>query len=488
MTDGLSYSAQITANNPALAELKLSWATMVFTAVDGIGPMRSLHEAGDSLVAVVKMEEDGIKIIGSGVMVGPGLLLTATHVLDDFDKSSPPQFLTFLPHTARAWSPVHTTTVSGKSDFGDDREKVSDLSLVSCTLNSIAHEDYPLMLAPMEVALPLVGERLWAFGFRHQFIDDGVASVTPMVSSGIVTEAFPHGRGERMPSPCLEVEMDTIGGMSGGQVVNADGNVIGIVSSSLPGGPSYITLIWDALRYNIKGTIPALSDRKKVNLLYAKRLGLVKIKGKVERKPWGDVVFTMSEKEGDLMIQSCDPSSINYKSNELVGDQLDKFIDDWGYDLERTAARIAIDYLEALPPTLMHGFLSASGIPSECLNLIQQFSVVDFEGIEDPEILSTEKLDDSKLKIKYYFNLLTVVWIVEVSESSYFENESEFDRYFMNINISNSIVTMEIFQRCHFKATMLFDQEQEEFSEESITWSAVQLPKIRKELRNHKLE
>ena len=188
------------------------------------------------------------------------------------------------------------------------------------------------------------------------------------------------------------------------------------------------------------------------------------------------------------MIQSCDPSSINYKSNELVGDQLDKFIDDWGYDLERTAARTAIDYLEALPPTLMHGFLSASGIPSECLNLIQQFSVVDFEGVEDPEILSTEKLDDSKLKIKYYFNLLTVVWIVEVSESSYFENESEFDRYFMNINISDGIVTMEIFQRCHFKATMLFDQEQEEFSEESITWSAVQLPKIRKELRNISIE
>jgi len=63
MTDGLSYSAQITANNPALAELKLSWATMVFTAVDGIGPMRSLHEAGDSLVAIVKVEEDGITII-----------------------------------------------------------------------------------------------------------------------------------------------------------------------------------------------------------------------------------------------------------------------------------------------------------------------------------------------------------------------------------------------------------------------------------------
>ncbi|WP_142916619.1 trypsin-like peptidase domain-containing protein, partial [Klebsiella pneumoniae] len=70
-----------------------------------------------------------------------------------------------------------------------------------------------------------------------------------MVSSGLVTAAFPQGRGERMPAPCIEVEMDTMGGMSGGPVVDSDGNVIGVVSSSFDGGPSYVTLIWDALNY-----------------------------------------------------------------------------------------------------------------------------------------------------------------------------------------------------------------------------------------------
>jgi hypothetical protein len=51
---------------------------------DGIGPMGSLHEAGDSLVAVAQFGDDGITILDSGVMVGPGLVLTATHVLDEF--------------------------------------------------------------------------------------------------------------------------------------------------------------------------------------------------------------------------------------------------------------------------------------------------------------------------------------------------------------------------------------------------------------------
>jgi len=39
-----------------------------------------------------------------------------------------------------------------------------------------------------------------------------------------------------MPSRCLEVAMDTMGGMSGGPVVNDEGWLVGIVSSSFEGG------------------------------------------------------------------------------------------------------------------------------------------------------------------------------------------------------------------------------------------------------------
>jgi hypothetical protein len=392
MSEDKSYSTLITHNNLALAELKLSWATAEFTAEDGIGPMRSLHEAGDSVVAVAKMEDEGLTIIGSGVMVGPGLLLTATHVLDEFPRDSGgPVFLTFLPHAGRAWLPHDATTASGRSEFDESREIVSDLSLVSCTLNSAAHEDFPLMLAPMQVALPLIGERLWAFGFRHQLIDNGAASITPMVSSGLVTSAFPHGRGERMPSPCFEVNMDTLGGMSGGPVVNSDGNLVGIVSSSFDGGPSYITLIWDTLRLSVKGTIPKLSTPDRLNLFQAKKRGLVKIKGKVDRKLWGDVVFTLSDEETSLFVESS-PTSLIEENNEarknaLNDDQLEEFVDKWGCHMEKAAADAAIEALRSLSLSSMHTFLNAAGIPSECLEPIQRFSVEDFEGLEDPEVI-----------------------------------------------------------------------------------------------------
>jgi hypothetical protein len=80
MKNGDSYSALVTADNAALSELELSWRTAEFSPEDGIGAMNSLHEAGDALVAVARLDESGLTVFGSGVMVGPGLLLTATHV------------------------------------------------------------------------------------------------------------------------------------------------------------------------------------------------------------------------------------------------------------------------------------------------------------------------------------------------------------------------------------------------------------------------
>lgn len=144
------HSALITVENVALPNLQLSWVTAQFSDQDGITPMDSLHQAGDSLVGVARHTNTGFMLVGSGVMVGPGLLLTATHVLDEFPRSGPPPlFLTFLPDSARAWLASEVVTNSGPSAFAEDRKVTSDLTLVSCTLNSDAHSNYPLMLAPL---------------------------------------------------------------------------------------------------------------------------------------------------------------------------------------------------------------------------------------------------------------------------------------------------------------------------------------------------
>ena len=470
------HSFMVTEDNPLLADLKLSWASPVFSSDDGIGSMRSLHEAGDSLVAVAYFDDDAPSFLGSGVMVAPGLLLTATHVLDELRAlEKPPIFLTFLPTGARGWLAKESRNSMRESKFEEGEANPSDLTLVSCTLNSDALADYPLNLGTLRVGLPLVGERLWAFGFRHAHVEDGVASVSPMVSSGLVTAAFPQGRGERMPAPCIEVEMDTMGGMSGGPVVDSDGNIIGVVSSSFDGGPSYVTLIWDALNYRIGGTVPALMKYQDVSLLTSKALGLSRIKGSIERKPWGDLVFTMSEDEMELMKSSSDPSTITASNKYLKDDQLEEFIEKWGDDLEHAASEAAIECLESASDSPIQRFLGVVGVPLECLKAIQNFSATDFEGVEDPEIYSSEQLNNENIKLGYYFELLSVIWEIQVTEEDYHAHEMDFDSHFYNQDLKDGMVSMEAFQRCLFKADVIFNPEIEEFTDIKIVWMGIRM-------------
>ena len=462
-----SSSILVTADNPALAELKLSWRTAEFSAEDGIGPMRSLCEAGDALVAVARMDDEGLTVLGSGVMVGPGLLITATHVLDEFGRDSCPIFLTFLPERARAWLPIDCATWTGPSQFYVDRVVSSDVSLVSCTLNSDAHGEFPLTLAPMKIALPLVGERLWAFGFRHQAIEDGAACITPLVSSGLVTAAFPQGRGERMPSPCSEVDMETVGGMSGGAVVNAAGDLVGIVSSSIDGGPSYVTLIWDAIRFRVKGAIPKLQRDRTVSLLGAQALHQAKIDGKVSRNPWGDVTLTLSSEEGTL-IESSAPSNSN---PTLSDDEVELLLETWGGELETMGSVAAIGALSRFSLDRVRAFLGAEEIPEHCLAAIEGFEVEDFDGPEDLEVISTELLDHSQIEVEYFFELRILTWTVVVSPEAYARYATDFDEHFHNKRDEHDAVRIEIYQRCHFRAVATLDRET--LSPPRITSSAI---------------
>lgn len=382
-------------------------------------------------------------------------------------------FMTFLPGGARSWLPLDVIALSKPSEFDDQRRVVSDLSLVSCALNSEAHANFPLMLAPMQIALPLIGERLWAIGFRHEAIEDRAALVTPLISSGLVTAAYPNGRGERMASPCIELNMDTVGGMSGGAVVNAAGYLVGILSSSFEGGPSYVTLIWEALRLRVKGAVPKLHAQETVSLLGAKALGLVKLKGDVHRNPWGDLTLNLSDEEKKFVAESVEESARRPGLNE---DERERILDTWGSELETMGSEATIAALGSLPLPRMRGFLRAADIPEHCLAAILSFSVEDFEGVEDLELISTEIIEPDQIRIEYFFQLQTLVWTVEVSEDDYHRHGHDLGEHFTNVIEEGGVASMELVQRCYFKAVTVFDRGRGEFSDVSIISSAIRPP------------
>ncbi|MDD3770291.1 MAG: serine protease [Sulfuricurvum sp.] len=301
------HRVEITAKNTELAKLTLEWGRPAFTSDDGIGSLDSLYQVSNSIVSIAGFFGDKLQNVGSGIIIGPGMLLTATHVLQEFSTSGGgPVFLSYLPEgKARAWLPTAIVSCSGPSKcypWDKDKKIVSDLSIVSCNLHSEAHLEYPLSLIPMELCLPLPGTRLWALGFRSGNIERDDKLLTPLISSGLVTNCFPHGRGERMPSPCVEVQMETYGGMSGGPVFNEDGRLVGIVSSSFDGGPSYITLIWDSFRLGVDGLPNEVWPDTSSGILEGIDLGFIRVKGKYKADSKRNITITFSDEEMSFFL------------------------------------------------------------------------------------------------------------------------------------------------------------------------------------------
>lgn len=486
MEKGKLQSVQITDENPALDKLRRDWRTAVYTGEDGLSDMNALYEAGDALIAVTVFTGDGCIVLGSGVMIGPGLAMVASHVLDECKSQGlEPVLLTFLPDGARAWLPRESSSVSGPSEYRDGERVSSDITLLGCTLNSDAAEHLPLMLAPLQMGLPLIGERLWAFGFRHGGLEDGASLLSPLVSSGLVTAVFPQGRGERLPSACVEVAMDTKGGMSGGPVVNVEGDVVGIVSSSFDGGPTYVTLVWEALRFSVFSPLKLLSRWGEINLFTAQQLGLVRIKGRFQRSTRGAITMMLSGSEMQLITNSVDPSSIASPpegSSLLVDDQLEEFEERWMSEIEQAAGDAAISYLLKLSLPIVKGALASNGISSEILEPIIAASAEDWEGVEDSDLQKVRANADGTFFVALAFDLLTVGWTVQMPAAEYMIRAPDYDTHFINTSVEGGIANMQLFQRWHFEAELLLDLEAEQFTDAVITFSGVRLRKERRRL------
>lgn len=468
-------AVQITDDNPALQTLRRSWVTSVYSDHDGLAPMGSLHEAGDALVALSLVENGSNIVLGSGVMIAPGLVVAATHVLDEFKaRDASPIIISFLPSGMRAWLPHESSTASGRSAFDVDRKVVSDICLVSCSLNSEAHSELPLTLAPVQIALPLRGERLWAFGYRHEAIEDGAALITPLVSTGLVTEVFPSGRGERMRSACIEVAMDAKGGMSGGPVVNSKGNLIGIVSSSFDGGPTYVTLMWDALRYKFVSRLPSMASWGELDIIAARNHGLVRLVGDIHKSKIGDITYTMTDAEVALLTETADPTTVTHTpegTKPIVGDELEDFLEDWLSDIESAASAAALTHLNGLRLPHAQAFLSLSNVPRECLQAVHTFSAEDFEGVEDPDVRSVRIEGDGRVAVAFAFDLLSVRWTATVPTMDYKRRAEDFEAAFLNVDVGKMLTTFELLQRCHFEAKLTLDQHTRELLESQVTFA-----------------
>lgn len=249
----MNHKTIVTAPSTDPIDIPLKWDRPLFSDTDGIGDTGSLSVMDGMVLAFGFIDKKGTHLLGSGVMIAPGLMVTANHVAEEID-GTPAAALSFLQdQKIRVWAPgerqIIATELITPVLAGTPYREASDVALVACTLISDPAVAYPLRMAHVEIAVPRIGERLWAVGYR-ELSQDGISGLAMLCSSGLVTEHHLNGRGSHLFGPCVEVAMNTPGGMSGGPVFNSEGHLVGIVSTSYEAddlrGPTFVPLIWPA--------------------------------------------------------------------------------------------------------------------------------------------------------------------------------------------------------------------------------------------------
>lgn len=188
---------------------------------------------------------------GSAVMVAPGIALTAGHVVDEMRErgllaEGGGQLFAVSFHADRVelWRADSFTRV----DAGD----LSLLTLVRTTARSGGEAEYPLKfgLARMAARMPSVGETISLIGFRaaEEAVEGKALMGLALVGSvGQVIDVYPQRRDSHgLPNPAIAVNARTVGGMSGGAAFDANGNLIGVISSGFHEPPSFVSLSWPA--------------------------------------------------------------------------------------------------------------------------------------------------------------------------------------------------------------------------------------------------
>ncbi len=236
-----------------------------------------LFEGTLLMVCFTGQEEQ--RIIGTAVMVAPGVAISATHVIQpELDALLQGKLVVschgLTSHGLQIWSVRKVTAVPG-----------SDITILGIGLiSSLPPENY-FPLPVITTRSPKIGEEICIWGFRASkgtfaLNDDGqgvASSGNLWVGNGLVTERYPTGRDKVMlPWPVMEVDCPTRGGMSGGPVYDMNGLLVGLLCSSLEtahdGGVSYISMLWPALTAHFESNWPPGFNSKPTSLLEMDKL------------------------------------------------------------------------------------------------------------------------------------------------------------------------------------------------------------------------
>jgi hypothetical protein len=195
------------------------------------------------------------QMLGSAVMVGPGVALGADHTVREWIPRMNAGETAILAIGVTGdglvmWRVAHGVCVEG-----------TDLSIMRLQLASRIPPARKFYITTLTTRLPVIGEQMVAAGFvaSHKMFEQRLPDTLELeggirVTSGPVMQLFPQRRDSVTAKyPCLEIDAPLYGGMSGGPVFDQHGGLVALGSRSPELGageepsPMIAGLVWPSL-------------------------------------------------------------------------------------------------------------------------------------------------------------------------------------------------------------------------------------------------
>lgn len=259
------------------------------------------------------------------LFLGMGLVLGTINI--------PKEAFAFVEHILSAMRENNNPLASlqGKTE----PENAADLAVMAAVIRPSEKMPKPHFV-PIRASgwNPAIGETVLAIGFPElecqQRLDGGAQEA--LLSEGMngaygrITAIHPRGTSKSNPTPVFEVECNWRSGMSGGPVFNSFGEVVGLVSRSLPPDNDLPGVGWATCF----GLIPYFSQFvPTLDILNPKwRRGWAVLRS----EPWHLAGFFKTEKEAQQLVNSMGSNyQVKYGSNNFGTDD---FISTWVIETE----------------------------------------------------------------------------------------------------------------------------------------------------------
>jgi hypothetical protein len=191
------------------------------------------------------------KMVGTAIVVAPGLAITATHnFLSELDSMASG---TVVPYCMGIRATGLDIWKVAKLNY----TATDDIAFLSLEAASRIPDDRAYYGLGITTRAPKNGEELHIVGFRSEgewlsTPDKPEFAANLYMARGFVTAVYPHGRDRTLlPYPAIELSCGSLGGMSGGAALDQSGLLVGVISRGLNtaegDGPTYLSWIISAL-------------------------------------------------------------------------------------------------------------------------------------------------------------------------------------------------------------------------------------------------